>query len=427
MTRAPDLTAINCTSCGAGLDVLGGGRVIVHICPYCGTELDAQDNYKTLRRFTEVDRPDSVFAIGMRATLFGVEFTIIGVLGHEEQWAGQTYRWLDHQLYSPTHGYAWLTEEDGHYTFTRRHRYRGWMSARRVETEDIPPTVTSRGERYTYYETTTSKVVFAQGEFTWAPQIGEATTAISAMSDTAMLSFAQDGEEAVTHRTVYLPKEVVEERFGLTLPKPQGVHPLQPFIKGPNTDFLRATAAVFAALAICLGAAFSVIPGTPALRTTQFTPADLPLELPVEITGQGGLTRIDLASDAYNSWAYMDITVYDPDDVPLFEAGRTLERYAGDQDGQWSEGNGHGSLRFYTTTPGTHTLSIEMSETGIWRGGYTPRDISRMTVSVTSGLSSGFWLFVAAGGFLALTVLVGAQGLLHNWRRWRGSDWSDED
>ena len=28
MSRAPELTTINCTSCGAGLDVLGGGRVV---------------------------------------------------------------------------------------------------------------------------------------------------------------------------------------------------------------------------------------------------------------------------------------------------------------------------------------------------------------------------------------------------------------
>ncbi len=39
-----DVHKLNCTECGAGLDVLGGGRVKSHICSYCGAELDAQDD-----------------------------------------------------------------------------------------------------------------------------------------------------------------------------------------------------------------------------------------------------------------------------------------------------------------------------------------------------------------------------------------------
>ncbi|WP_170351209.1 hypothetical protein [Ruegeria atlantica] len=50
MTRSPELTSINCTSCGAGMDVFGGGRVMVQICEFCGSELDAQNSYKVLRK-----------------------------------------------------------------------------------------------------------------------------------------------------------------------------------------------------------------------------------------------------------------------------------------------------------------------------------------------------------------------------------------
>ena len=48
--KSPELKSVDCTSCGAGLDILGGGRVTTHICPYCGSELDAQDSYKVLRK-----------------------------------------------------------------------------------------------------------------------------------------------------------------------------------------------------------------------------------------------------------------------------------------------------------------------------------------------------------------------------------------
>ncbi len=62
---APDtLRSINCTSCGAGLSVLGGGRVAARGCEYCGALLDAQDNYKILEKYDKAPRPDSPISLG---------------------------------------------------------------------------------------------------------------------------------------------------------------------------------------------------------------------------------------------------------------------------------------------------------------------------------------------------------------------------
>ena len=101
MTRAPGLTSINCTQCGAGLDVLGGGRVVTHVCPYCGSELDAQHDYAVLRRFADMPRPESPFRLGMTGQVWGVDWTVIGTLGMRETWAGKTWEWAEHQLFSP--------------------------------------------------------------------------------------------------------------------------------------------------------------------------------------------------------------------------------------------------------------------------------------------------------------------------------------
>jgi len=94
--------------------VLGGDRVVVQICPYCGAELDAQYNYKTLRQFKDLKRPKTPFSIGMTGALFGADFTVIGLMEHSERWGGRFYTRVDHRLSSPIHGYAWLTMEAGH-------------------------------------------------------------------------------------------------------------------------------------------------------------------------------------------------------------------------------------------------------------------------------------------------------------------------
>ena len=85
MSEATDQTLhLNCTQCGAGLDVLGGGRVKTHICSYCGSELDAQDDYKVIQQFRDMIRPRSPFDLGMKGELWGTEFTIIGTIGWNE-------------------------------------------------------------------------------------------------------------------------------------------------------------------------------------------------------------------------------------------------------------------------------------------------------------------------------------------------------
>ena len=69
MRTAPD--SINCTQCGAGLTVLGGGRVRTHVCSYCGAQLDVQDGFRVIAQFIDMERPKSPFDIGMEGELWG--------------------------------------------------------------------------------------------------------------------------------------------------------------------------------------------------------------------------------------------------------------------------------------------------------------------------------------------------------------------
>ena len=433
MTRNPELLSINCTSCGAGLDVLGGGRVVVQICPYCGAELDAQNNYKTLRQFKDQERPETPLSIGMSGTLFGVEFTIIGLIEHTERWSGRFYRWVDHQLFSPTHGYAWLTLENGHLVFSRRYRGPGWISERWVETAEFPPSVTNEYGTFRYYETTTSSITYVEGEFTWQPKVGEQTTTISAMSDTAMLGFSTTGSERETYQSVYVSKEEAQSAFGTQLNlKPYRVHPLQPFVVGPNYWFLLVSSLGFALLCLLMAFVFTVRAGHPVIQGQNIKADDLPVEITIPLKGDSQLTQITFAGDVKNSWAYLDLELLDPEGEPVFIAGRTIESYNGrDADGSWSEGTGRASLRFRPEQTGDYTLALDVPEQGLWRGsgvGNVPnRPFNQLSVNVRSHLSSGLWVTALAGAFGLLFLFQFGRKWLHHRARWSGTDWVDED
>ena len=116
------LKSINCVSCGVALPVLGGHKVKTVICSYCGAMMDRHDDLKLLQHYRDMPRPSGPLNLGASGALNGVQQTVIGVVGVHTHIEGETYRWTDYQLYSPTHGYSWLTWNDGHAIHSRKVR-----------------------------------------------------------------------------------------------------------------------------------------------------------------------------------------------------------------------------------------------------------------------------------------------------------------
>ncbi|MGH1415283.1 MAG: DUF4178 domain-containing protein [Pelagimonas sp.] len=429
MTRSDNLTTINCTACGAGLDVLGGGRVTVHICPYCGTELDALDSYKALRTFSDLKRPDTPFSLGMKGKIHDVDYTIIGTLEHTETYAGRTWTWIDHQLYSPTHGYAFLTLEDGHFIFSRRYRGPGWVSEHQVEKAETPPVLRIKGENFKYYDTSTSSVSFAEGEFTWEVKIGDKSTTVSTLAEDAMLGFSQTKSERETYRSTYLPRKEIAKSFGIDLPKlTKKIHPLSPFKAGPNAIFMRKAAAGFAVLCMVIAFVFGLSSGKAVMTEIGLPVAGLPVEIPFEVTQANKLVEIALAADVSNSWASIGLTVSDPEGEILFGAGRTIERYHGqDSEGRWTEGSGKANLRFHPTVAGTYQLNLGEAEGGVWaEAAYKPKTaISKLDLRIREGQTSGTLLFLLGLVFGVVALWQFYRRWRHQSKRWAGGDWND--
>jgi hypothetical protein len=422
MTRAASLSSINCTQCGAGLSVLGGGRVRSHVCGYCGAVLDTQDNYKVLTSIGKRDHPDSPVRIGMTLPVEGVEFTVIGTLGKVESWKGQDWRWVEHQLFSPTHGYAWLTWEDGHFTFSRKVRdfdMSRWVSALAVETAETPPRRSYRDESYRYYETSTSEIEFMEGEFNWLPRIGEKTTTVVLLGPDAMLGLREGETEREVERTTLLPRDDTARALGIDgLAPTHERHPLTPYRPLPEEGFLRRALAGSAALAVLLAFILGAIGGPRVLDRQGVAIGDTPVSFPFEITNTSQLARLRYDTDVSNDWVVLGTRITGPDGLPLVEGARLVQYYFGrDSDGAWSEGSRATALRFRPETRGTHQITIQRVA---GTGG------RQMSVQITEGKVTSLWMFVAAGVFLVGWIAVTARRALHQQRRFAGGDWHED-
>ena len=415
-------TAINCTQCGAGLDVLGGGRVRAHVCGYCGAELDAQDNYKVLRQFKDMKRPESPFQIGMEGEIDGVAMVVIGTIGREEKYRGSVWQWTEHQLFSPTHGYAWLSWENGNITFTRKTRNvpnPDYLTSHAINVASSRPKVWLGGSAYTYYSSGQSQISFVEGEFNWIPELGDANRYVSLLGDHDILTIAGAKQEREYELTTLLNRQAVLKSFGINpgdVPAPRRAHPLAISQQSPTVILAKKMAFVCAALCLVLALVMSFV-GT-EIATARAASGER-LKVPFEVTDETRLVQVNLSASVDNSWASLEAEIVDEEDEPVSAFERGIEYYHGYDDGHWSEGSDTASVCL-RLGKGKYYLNLAMAEADPTR---TPSVIG---VVIWQGVVSTFWLWLGLAVFLligiALLILAGRR---RN-RRLAGSDWDDD-
>ncbi|MBY4894920.1 DUF4178 domain-containing protein [Rhodobacteraceae bacterium N5(2021)] len=426
MTNTAGLGSVNCTSCGAGLSVLGGGRVLSHVCGYCGAVLDTQDGYKQVDSIGKRNHPDSPVKIGQTLTLDGVEFTVIGTLGVVERYGGQTWKWVEHQIFSPTHGYLWLNFEEGQLTWTRKVRdfnMGHWLSASTVERSEVPPTRMYDGEKYRYYDMSVTQIDFMEGEFNWIPKLGEKKSVVNLLGPDAMLSLVKSQTEREVELTRLLPRAETAKDLGIpesALGRVGSAHPLTPYQPLPEEGLLRKVLAATAIIAALIGIVFWFNSGQEVFASDRVALPALPQTYEFQIENTGQLARLNLETTLNNQWTTFGTEVRGPGGDVVLSAERTISYYAGRSGGEsWSEGNRNGAILFRPTQSGTYTASLAVTQ-----GSSTT--VGDVGLRVSQGKPTGFWVFalavVAALGWL----FVAGRRAMHSKRRFAGSDWNDD-
>lgn len=425
MSSAADHThSLNCTQCGVGLDVLGGGRVKTHICSYCGAELDAQDDYRVIQQFRDMPRHSSPFDLGMTGELWGVEFTVIGTIAWVEYFDRERWTWVDHQIYSPTHGYSWLTVDKGYVTYTRKTRDTpspAAISGMTIETSEHRPSVQFQRETFRYYSSGTASPSFIEGEFNFRPRMNDSVDYVELLGKTRMLDIVESGQER-EYEVSELPEQTaLFDSFNVSQdrrPRRRGPHPLAVLERTSLQLFTRNLALASAAVAVIIGVGLSA-KGEQIARSGR-TGANTEIKLPFEVTNQTGLTQITIEANANNSWAWFETELTDAADEPVAAFERGIEYYSGSD---WTEGSRQSRTRL-TLPRGEYTLYLSMTETQVdWSRG---RPVTNMSATVHQGVANAMWLWTIAAGLGAIGFLFLGQRFLHYRSRWSGSDWSDD-
>ncbi len=366
-----DVRSINCTQCGAPLELHGGHRTRSLNCAYCGAVMDSHEGYKVVEQFHDTLRPHCPLHIGMQGVLKDVEFTIIGLIQYQTE-EGDT--WIDLQLYSPTHGYHWLSDEQGHFIFSRR--VRDIPKPAHISNFKLKAPVFLGKQRFYLYEQYRAKVQYVEGELTWIAKQGNWLNITEATAPPVCLSYENSvseedyykGHDAHTEKEYYygeyfFPNDIYQ-RFSVeksAQDKPEGIHMAQPYQPGLTAAMGQVGGYFFwvglLALFVIL---FMNADEQPRLKY-HFNQTELstPTLIPFKVEDPQKLLEFRISVDRLtNHWvAYEMVVQKEEENVLIVE--KEIEFYEGrDSDGYWSEGSREARALFKLPAAGEYSLSV---------------------------------------------------------------------
>lgn len=334
--------AVQCLACGGPVALRGFGAIQRVVCPACGSLLRPEDSgaLALIHRAARAHQ-ESVLPLHARGRLDGATWEIVGVCWR----AVPGWPWQEFLLYNPYRGYRYLAHStvDGH-----------WSLGQVIPgAPKIVPgkrhAITYRGRRYRHFSGADAYVTYAEGEFPWQVQVGDAAHVDDFVAPPHGISIeevaAGDGVELTRTAVRHLDAAEVWRAFERPgePPRQKGVGML-----APNRWREQARSLWLSCLVLLVAWYFAVqhvSAGASAREVFQATDLrfDGVLSQEVTIGEPGASTTVEISFTAYpldNSWAFAEVVLIPLDGEEAIGLGMEASSYSGFEDGEsWSEGD----------------------------------------------------------------------------------------
>ncbi len=311
--------------------------------------------------------------IGSRCKLRDIEFEIIGYMERKD--STRQYCWGEYLLMNPYLGFAWLVDNERHWTFIQM-----------IKTHPLVSQETAYFHNHSYkrFLTDSATVSFVLGEFYWRVATWDTTDTIDFVAPPFVLSVEQNSDEIVWSQGEYITTGELESSFkdDITLQCPYSVGMNQPNpwsssvkeIMTPWIFTLLASIAIFASTnhrtQPILDQRFLFTPGS-AQALSNAVPAVGPIVVtqPFEVGPGTTNLEISLAAPIENQWLATDLTLVNSATQEAFEGDHVRELL---QDlGVITGFNEHGAPQ-YEQLYLCHAPEERLYQHGRWQGGLLP-------------------------------------------------------
>ena len=373
----PKAAALNCTSCGAAIEMHAQGWAVSVVCAACGAQLDATDANLRVLQYGERVRFSPRIPLGTRGTWKGAPWEVIGAQVVTINVEGTDYSWTEYVCFNPFRGFLYLSEYEGHWNVIEKLRRRPVMDAGGNQ-----PTVLFDGKRYKHFQTATARTTAALGEFPWELRVGDTVVSQDFVDPPFILSAEASAGEITWSQGTYTRPEIIRKAFGL---KQELIEPIGVFANQPNPHaglpkrmgerFMLGLLGLM--LLLALNAVFSSNREvfTNNFRFDRATVPNSAFVTPAfDLDGRTSAVAIDLTAPLENDWVFFTLSLINEQTGETREVTRQLEYYSGtDSDGSWSEGDRSETVRIAAVPAGRYFLRVEPEggEVGRPSVGYT--------------------------------------------------------
>lgn len=175
-----ELQALKCPSCNGDLvkssrtcyddDEEEDVTVPLAKCVQCNTEYDqhTREYYAVFADELTADKDATVFSLGLKGNLRGIEYEIIGRLRYQDEEEYEKATWDEWVAVSSDGAYHYFVEEGGEiYSYSE-------YTPESIDMESSSGYIEFDGRRVNKSDGYNARIVFAEGELPWQPEIGEA-------------------------------------------------------------------------------------------------------------------------------------------------------------------------------------------------------------------------------------------------------------
>lgn len=351
------VSAFQCGNCGGQVELRAPGQTMRAACTHCGSVIDLTNpDFRVISAYKKRLKYKPIIEIGTRGVIEEIEWEVIGFMVRKV--LDYPYQWEEYLLFNPYHGFRWLLNQYGHWSFT-------------TPLIDNPAgtshTVRHEGDVYKAYSSGRAKVIFVFGEFYWEVKRGETVETRDLVKAPEMLSLEFDDAGKSWTKSVYLPANEVQAAFGpgLKLPPKKGIAPHQP---NPFTARLKSVLPFFiVAVLLVLISQFTIFSGPSQLVSTTMGLSDSAgtelVSKPFVLEGKTSNVDVQLyASSILNAWMYMGGYLRNLQTNETYPFALNAEYYTGYEDGErWTEGSKTENQVINLVPGGKYELVAELS------------------------------------------------------------------
>ena len=376
----PRTSALNCTSCGAGIELHAQGWAVSVVCAACGAQLDATDANLRVLQYGEKVTLQPRIPLGTRGTWKGVPWEAIGCQVVTVTVEGVDYSWTEYVCFNPFRGFLYLSEYQGHWIVIEKLRRRPMQSSGVDQ-----PTYTLDGRSYKHFQTAVARTTAALGEFPWELRVGDSVVSQDYVAAPYLLSAEASEGEVTWSQGTYTRGDAIQKAFGL---KREFMAPIGVFANQPNPysdlpkrlgeRFMLGMLALVAMLVLNVMMASNTEVFRQAYNYDRSVGDNGAYVTPAfDWGGRPSGVAIFLGADLVNDWVFFTLSLINEQTGETREVTRQLEYYSGsDSDGSWSEGDRSETVRLSSVPAGRYFLRVQPE------GGEVGRQSVNYTLSV---------------------------------------------